>query len=124
MSLSPTPSVPNPRGSLGVVPTPANLVNRKGVVKGGGTSGGGAGNKKWIPWLFLSPYILLTLIFFIYPVFYAMRLSLYQTSGPNARAWVGLGNFTFVLSDPDFRTAVINTIIFTFFSIAVQLPLS
>lgn len=95
------------------------------------TAGGGRGSsgavfrpQKRAPWIFLSPYILLTAVFFIYPVIYATLLAFYQTNGPASRAWVGLENFTFVLSDPDFGVAVWNTLIFCFFSLAVQLPLS
>jgi len=74
--------------------------------------------------VFLSPYLILTAVFFIYPVVYATMLSFYQTNGPTSRVFVGLGNFKFVLSDPDFATAVWNTLVFCFFSLAVQLPLS
>jgi ABC-type sugar transport system permease subunit len=76
------------------------------------------------PYLFLTPYLLVTLVFFIYPLFYATILAFYQTNGPFRRAFVGLSNFSFVLGDPDFRTALWNTSIFTICSILIQLPLS
>lgn len=76
------------------------------------------------PYLFLSPYFLLTAVFFIYPVCYAVKLAFYQTNGPTARAWVGLSNFTFALTDPDFHTALWNTAIFAAFSVLLQLPLA
>jgi ABC-type sugar transport system permease subunit len=91
-------------------------------------SGGGGGwwklRTRAAPYLFLLPYILVTLVFFLYPVIYAAILSLYQTNGPRARAYVGLDNFRFVLADPDFRRALWNTTVFAFFSICLQLPLS
>src|SRR5262245_20655590 len=91
-------------------------------------SGGGGGwwklRTRAAPYLFLLPYILVTLVFFLYPVIYATILSFYQTNGPRARAYVGLDNFRFVLADPDFRRAVWNTTVFAFFSICLQLPLS
>lgn len=76
------------------------------------------------PWLFLSPYLLLTAVFFLYPVAYATLLAFYQTSGPRSRVFVGLDNFRFILTDPDFRIAVWNTLVFAVFSIFLQLPLS
>ena len=47
-----------------------------------------------------------------------------QTAGPGRQAFVGLSNFRFILHDPDFRTALWNTVIFTICSIFLQLPLS
>ena len=81
-------------------------------------------NKRTAPWLFLSPYLVLTLIFFIYPFIYAIILAFYQTNGPKSWNFVGLENFAFVLADGDFHIAVWNTTIFALASILVQLPLS
>ncbi len=41
-----------------------------------------------------------------------------------SRAFVGWGNFSFVIKDPDFHRALWNTTIFAVFSICLQLPLS
>ena len=64
---------------------------------------------RWTPYLFVAPYLAVTLAFFVYPFLHAIELAFYQTAGPNARVWVGLGNFRYILSDPDFRSAVVNT---------------
>jgi len=91
-------------------------------------SGGGPGFWKFrtraAPYLFLLPYFLVTAVFFIYPLIYAAVLAFYQTNGPRTRIFVGLGNFAFVLRDPDFYTAVRNTCVFALCSIFLQLPLS
>lgn len=76
------------------------------------------------PWVFLSPYLLLTLVFFIYPFINAIILAFHQTNGPKSKVFVGWKNFTFVLSDGDFHTAFWNTTIYALASICVQLPLS
>jgi ABC-type sugar transport system permease subunit len=76
------------------------------------------------PYLFLLPYFLVTIVFFIYPLIYAAILAFYQTNGPRSKVFVGLENFKWVLHDPDFHTAVWNTTVFAFFSIFLQLPLS
>ncbi|HIC18736.1 TPA: sugar ABC transporter permease [Candidatus Poribacteria bacterium] len=81
-------------------------------------------NKRIAPWLFLSPYLVLTLIFFIYPFIYAIILAFYQTNGPKSWNFVGLENFVFVLADGDFHIAVWNTTVFALASVLVQLPLS
>jgi ABC-type sugar transport system permease subunit len=79
---------------------------------------------KFAPYFFLLPYFLVTLVFFLYPLIRATILAFYQTNGPARRAFVGWSNFTFVLHDPDFHTALKNTTIFAAFSIGLQLPLS
>ena len=81
-------------------------------------------NKRTAPWLFLSPYLVLTLIFFIYPFIYAIILEFYQTNGPKSWNFVGMENFVFVLADGDFHIAVWNTTVFALASVLVQLPLS
>lgn len=79
---------------------------------------------RWAPWIFLSPFILITAVFFFYPFFHAIVLSLYQTVGTSTRAWVGLDNFVFILGDLDFRRAVTNTAIFAAANAVLLLPIS
>jgi ABC-type sugar transport system permease subunit len=76
------------------------------------------------PYLFLAPYFVINLVFFLYPLVYATVLAFYQTNGPSRRAFVGWANFGFVLRDPDFHKALWNTTLFAVFSIGLQLPLS
>jgi ABC-type sugar transport system permease subunit len=76
------------------------------------------------PYLFLSPYLLLTAAFFLYPFLNAIVLAFYQTNGPRTRVFVGLDNFRFLLSDPVFHTALWNTTVFACASVFLQLPLS
>jgi ABC-type sugar transport system permease subunit len=79
---------------------------------------------KVAPYLFLFPYFLVTAVFFLYPLAYATVLAFYQTNGPARKAFVGFGNFAFVLRDPDFRASLWNTSVFAACSICLQLPLS
>jgi len=76
------------------------------------------------PYLFLSPYLLLTAVFFIVPFVNAITLAFYETNGPRSRAFVGLDNFRFLLHDTNFHTALINTTLFALVSVLVQLPLA
>jgi ABC-type sugar transport system permease subunit len=79
---------------------------------------------KSAPYLFLLPYFVITLAFFVYPLIYATILAFYETDGPKSRAFVGWSNFTFVLQDADFHRAIWNTTVFTLCSLFIQLPLS
>src|SRR4030095_3924168 len=65
-----------------------------------------------------------TAVFFLYPLIYASFLAFFQTNGPTQKAFVGMSNFSFVVRDPDFYTALRNTAFFTLCSICLQLPLS
>ncbi len=80
---------------------------------------------RWlVPYLFVAPYVVVTLAFFVYPVLKATVLAFYQTNGARSEVFVGFGNFAFILSDPDFYTALRNTTVYAIFSIGLQLPLS
>jgi len=76
------------------------------------------------PYLFVAPFVIVFCVFGLYPLVKSLWLSFYITSGPKSRIFVGLGNFSFLLSDPDFHKAVWNTVVFAFFSVFLQLPLS
>lgn len=80
--------------------------------------------RRLAPWLMLAPYLVITAVFFVVPLFDAAGLAFYQTNGARSRAWVGLGNFAFVLADRDFHQALLNTAVFTLASLGIQLPLS
>jgi len=81
-------------------------------------------NQRLAPYLMLAPYVLLTCVFFLYPLAYATLLAFHQTNGPLSWNYVGTKNFSFILADPAFHKAVINTAIYAAFSIGLQLPLS
>jgi ABC-type sugar transport system permease subunit len=76
------------------------------------------------PYLFLSPYLLLTGVFFLVPFINAVVLAFYETNGPRGRVFVGLANFRFLLADTTFHTALWNTTLFALAAVFIQLPLA
>ncbi|HOX38298.1 MAG TPA: sugar ABC transporter permease [Candidatus Brocadiia bacterium] len=80
--------------------------------------------QKWAPYYFVAPFIILFLTFGVYPLLHSIWLAFHITSGPKSAVFVGLENFRFLLSDPDFYKAVRNTAVFACFSVFLQLPLS
>jgi ABC-type sugar transport system permease subunit len=78
----------------------------------------------WAPYVFFAPFLLLSATFTVYPLVNAAILAFYQTNGPASRAFVGLSNFSYVLTDPLFYRALGNTSIYAFFSVFLQLPLA
>lgn len=79
---------------------------------------------KWIPWLFLSPFLVTITVFLAWPLVQSMLMSFQQTYGPKTSSWVGFANFKFLLSDPLFWKALRNTALFACGSVFIQLPLS
>jgi ABC-type sugar transport system permease subunit len=79
---------------------------------------------RYAPYLFVSPFLILFAVFGFWPLLKSLILACYITNGPKDAVFVGLGNFRYLLSDPDFHTAVWNTTVYTFWSVFVQLPLA
>lgn len=80
--------------------------------------------RRWAPWLFLLPFILLFTVFMLWPMGRSLWLSLHKTHGPRVSEFVGLGNFWFGLRDKIFWLAVANTAAFTILFLLVQIPAS
>ena len=79
---------------------------------------------RYAPYLFVAPFAMLFCTFGLYPLIKSVVLSFYVTSGPRSQIFVGLDNFRFLLEDPSFHKAVVNTVVFAFCSVFLQLPLS
>jgi ABC-type sugar transport system permease subunit len=82
------------------------------------------GQRAWVPYLFLSPFLLTFAVFLAYPLLDSALLAGSQTYGPSHSVWVGWGNFRHMFADPDFWTALENTAVYTVCSVGLQLPLS
>jgi multiple sugar transport system permease protein len=70
-------------------------------------------------WFFLTPALILIGVFFFVPVVASLLLSvtdfdLYGIANPSNTRFVGLGNYTKLLSSPDFWNALKNTFYFAF----------
>jgi ABC-type sugar transport system permease subunit len=80
--------------------------------------------QRFAPYLFISPFIILFIVFMLYPLGRSIMLSLYQTAGRTQRKFVGLENYYFLLRDQYFWMAVLNTGILTAAFVAIQIPLA
>jgi multiple sugar transport system permease protein len=72
-----------------------------------------------------APAFIVMIVVTAYPLGYALVLSLYRfrLTDPEGRAFVGLGNYVTVLSDPIWWSSVLTTAIITAVSVAVELVL-
>lgn len=74
-------------------------------------------------YLFLSPAILLFLVFIAGPLIAAIALSLFQWDLLSSAQFIGLENYSKLLSDPDVLKAIGNTFVFAFWSLILHLSL-
>jgi sn-glycerol 3-phosphate transport system permease protein len=80
---------------------------------------------RWLPYLLVAPQILITLVFFYWPAFESVRLSLYRASPFGDRLmWVGTGNFARLLGDGAYLRSVWTSFVFSFFVTFVGLALA
>lgn len=78
----------------------------------------------WVPYAFLTPFLLVFGTFVIYPLVQSVILATQQTFGPGFSEFVFLDNFKNLFADPIFWVATRNTFIFAAASVLLQLPLS
>ncbi len=62
-------------------------------------------------WIYLAPFILLTAVFVVYPIYGSVKIAFYNYSGiGNPTQYVGLRHFITVINDPYFWNAFKNTL--------------
>jgi len=66
---------------------------------------------KLAPYLFISPFFIIFVIFGLFPILYAGYISLHDWTGLNPPVFIGLGNYVNLLQDSDFLTALRNTLL-------------
>lgn len=72
---------------------------------------------------FLLPGLILFVLFFILPMLYSFRVSVFDWNvlRPEKSEFIGLANYSQILSDPIFMRAIINTSVYTVITVLVQL---
>ncbi len=61
---------------------------------------------------FLAPALIVLGVFVVWPMVSALQMSFTDASGFGRAEWVGLDNYTRILTDPDIRDAVGNTVLY------------
>src|SRR5438552_837484 len=64
------------------------------------------------PYLFVSPFLILFLVFFLYPLIRSLILSFCNTVGPQEVHFTGWANYAYLVRDPYFWIAAANTTIY------------
>jgi sn-glycerol 3-phosphate transport system permease protein len=80
---------------------------------------------RWLPYALCAPQIAVTLVFFFWPAFDSLRLSLYRASPFGDRLiFIGLGNFQRLVADPGYLRSAATSFVFSFFVTFVGLALA
>ncbi|MFD0679851.1 MULTISPECIES: carbohydrate ABC transporter permease [unclassified Paenibacillus] len=87
-------------------------------------------NHSWfdrnIKWIYTMPALLFVLIMMVFPIVYTFRISFYEwsMSATTPPKWVGLSNYTTLLSDGRFWDSVFNTFYFTIVALVLETVLA
>ena len=76
---------------------------------------------KVAPYVFVLPFIITFLVFWIYPFISSILMS-FQSILPGQVKWVGLENYTKLLKDKTFHTAIKNSFLYTVLTCALLIP--
>jgi ABC-type sugar transport system permease subunit len=86
--------------------------------------GGSRGTGSFTPYLFLLPFFLIYLVFLVYPVLAAFRLSFYESSGFGGDTFTGLDNYVRLVQDSRYLEALKNTTLYALASVFILSPLA
>lgn len=82
------------------------------------------GEKKWVPYLLLAPWIIGFVLFKIYPFIYSLILSFYKTNNKYGTvSFVGWQNFIDLFTHETIAPKFLNSLKVTFIYVAITVPL-
>ena len=73
------------------------------------------------PYLFVAPFVISFAVFYFWPMAHAIYLSFTNWRGAGTPKWLGLGNYTYLLQNPDFWGALGNSTLLWLMIIPAQL---
>ena len=76
------------------------------------------------PYLFISPFFLLFLVFGLYPIVYSFWLSFLKGFGFGSKTFVGLANYAHLVQDDRYLRSVLNTTYYALGSVFILSPLA
>jgi multiple sugar transport system permease protein len=76
------------------------------------------------PYLFLSPFLIAFAIFVVFPLLYALWLSLYRTKLVGGRSFVGIENYVKAINDPALWSGIGNVLKFGVIQVPIMLGLA
>jgi arabinosaccharide transport system permease protein len=90
----------------------------------------GVGRRRWTlldarlaPFVFLAPFMIVFLVFRIWPLIQAVEMSFQDVQGLQGNDWVGLENYQAIFANPQFMTALSNTFVYTILTLIILIPI-
>src|SRR5215470_13120418 len=82
-------------------------------------------SRKVVPYVFLAPFLILTVVFKIYPIILAVIMSFSNALGVQPNKWVGVGfnNYTNLLGNTRFQGSLGVTVLYTIWTLLVLVPI-
>ncbi len=81
-------------------------------------------NKKWLPYLLVSPYLIFVIIFVVFPVLFCFFLTFNKWNIISPMKFIGIDNYSRLFHDRLFWKAIGNTLKFLLLHIPLQLIVS
>jgi arabinosaccharide transport system permease protein len=88
------------------------------------------GRRRWTlldarlaPFAFLAPFMIVFLVFRIWPLVQAVEMSFQDVQGLQGNDWVGLENYQGIFANPQFMTAMANTFVYTILTLIILIPI-
>lgn len=78
-------------------------------------------SQKAAPYIFVLPFILSFLIFWMYPLFSTVKMS-FQSILPGEVEWIGFTNYEKLLKDTAFHTAILNSFKYMLWTLVLLIP--
>ncbi|WP_248960846.1 carbohydrate ABC transporter permease [Sphaerisporangium perillae] len=77
---------------------------------------------RWLPpYLFIAPFFVVFAAFGVYPLVFALQLSFTRWHGAGAATWVGVGNYAYLLTSPDFWASLANSAVMWLLIVPLQI---
>jgi arabinosaccharide transport system permease protein len=90
----------------------------------------GVGRRRWslmdarlAPFVFLAPFMIIFLVFRIWPLFQAAKMSFENVQSLQNNEWVGLDNYQAIVTNERFLTSMANTFVYTIITLIILIPL-
>lgn len=78
----------------------------------------------WAPYIFVAPFFILFVIFFLGPSLFALLLSFSKWNAITNLRWLGLTNYIRLVQDPVAIQAITNTAVYMLASVFIVMPLA
>jgi len=79
-------------------------------------------SQKAAPYVFVLPFVLVFLLFWVYPLGSSVEMGFQKISLGQGSQWVGLDNYAKLADDEIFRKAVANSFVYTLLTLAILIP--